>query len=83
MLRGFERVHLAPKESRTIHFTLTPEDLQLLDREDHWAVEPGRFTVMVGASSEDVRLRGTFVVTRPDGTAPEEEPIQDEHIDPR
>lgn len=27
-----------------------------------WAVEPGPFDVMVGASSEDVRLRGAFEI---------------------
>ena len=83
VLRGFARVHLEPKESRTVHFALTPEDLQLYDRNDHWMVEPGRFTVMIGASSEDIRLRGTFVITRPDGTVPEEAPLEDEHQGPR
>jgi hypothetical protein len=33
---------------------------------------------MVGASSEDLRLRGNFVVTRPDGTVPEEDLLPDE-----
>jgi beta-glucosidase len=83
VLRGFERVPLAPGETRTVHFTLTPEDLQLYDRDNHWTVEPGRFTVMIGASSEDIRLRGNFVVTRPDGTGPEEDPLPDERGDAR
>ena len=83
VLRGFARVHLEPKESRTVHFALTPEDLQLYDRNNHWMVEPGRFTVMIGASSEDIRLRGAFVITRPDGTVPEEAPLEDEHQGPR
>jgi len=78
VLRGFARVPLAPGETQTVHFTLTPDALQLLDRNDHWTVEPGRFTVMIGASSEDIRLRGNFVVTRPDGTVPEEDPLPDE-----
>lgn len=62
-LRGFERVHLNPGESREISFTLTPQDLGLWNRQDEFTVEPGTFTVMVGASSEDIRLRGTFEVT--------------------
>ena len=83
VLRGFARVPLAPGETRTVRFTLTPGDLQLYDRDNHWTVEPGRFTVMIGASSEDIRLRGNFVVTRPDGTAPEEDPLPDERGDAR
>jgi beta-glucosidase len=81
-LRGFSRIHLEPKETRAVHFTLTPEDLQLFDRNDHWTVEPGRFSVMIGASSEDIRLRGAFVITRSDGTAPEEAPLKDDRTDP-
>ncbi len=77
-LHGFARVHLEPQQTRTVHFTLTPRDLQLYDRDNHWTVEPGRFTVMIGASSEDIRLRGNFTITRPDGTAPEEAPLPDE-----
>jgi beta-glucosidase len=83
VLRGFARVPLAPGETRTVHFTLTPEDLQLYDRDNHWTVEPGRFTVMIGASSENIRLRGHFTITRPDGTAPEEDPLPDERGDAR
>ncbi len=74
-LHGFERIPLAPSETRRVHFTLTPEDLALYDRNDAWTVEPGRFTVMVGASSEDIRLQGAFTVVRADGSAPEEDPL--------
>jgi beta-glucosidase len=83
VLRGFARVPLAPGETRTVQFILTAGDLQLYDRADHWTVEPGRFTVMIGASSEDLRLRGNFVVTRPDGTVPEEDLLPDERPDSR
>ncbi len=74
-LRGFVRVSLAPGETKTVHFTVPPEQLALYDRNRKWTVEPGRFTAMIGASSEDVRLRANFTVTRPDGTAPEEAPV--------
>ena len=75
-LRGFARVALAPGETKTVNFTLTPMDLQLYDRSSHWVVEPGRFTVMVGAASDDIRLQGNFTLTRPDGSAPEEAPVK-------
>ena len=62
VLRGFERIHLQPGEERLLAFTLTPQDLGLWNRDNRFTVEPGTFTVMVGASSEDIRLRGTFEV---------------------
>jgi beta-glucosidase len=62
-LRGFERLALEPGATRTATFTLTPEDLQLLDRDMHWVVVPGDFEIMAGRSSEDVPLRGTLKVT--------------------
>lgn len=61
-LRGFERVELKPGEKRTVRFTLKPEDLSLLGRGLRRAVEPGEFRVMIGRSSEDVRLSGSFEV---------------------
>jgi beta-glucosidase len=62
-LRGFARVRLEPGETRTVRFTLAPEHLALYDRDNEWTVEPGTFTVMIGASSEDIRLKGQFTVT--------------------
>jgi beta-glucosidase len=64
-LRGFERVSLEPGEKKTVTFTLTPADLSLWDRSMHFVVEPGMFRVMVGASSEDIRLTGDFESTSP------------------
>ncbi len=62
VLRGFERVHLAPGESRRVEFKLYPRDLEILDKRYEWTVEPGDFTVMIGASSEDIKLRRDFTV---------------------
>jgi beta-glucosidase len=61
-LKGFERVTLAPGESRVVSFPLSREHLKMLDRDMKWIVEPGTFRVMVGASSKDIRLRGELVV---------------------
>jgi beta-glucosidase len=61
-LRGFERVHLQPGETKGVKFTLTPEDLALWDRNMHFIVEPGVFRVMVGSASEDIRLNGEFEI---------------------
>lgn len=62
-LRGFERVHLKPNETKTVTFTLRPDDLMLLDRNMNWTIEPGEFEVMIGASSEDIRLKQTFEIS--------------------
>lgn len=63
VLRGFERISLQPGETKKVVFTLQSEDLQILDRHMEWTVEPGEFEVRVGASSTDIRLRGTFTKT--------------------
>ncbi|WP_341523367.1 glycoside hydrolase family 3 N-terminal domain-containing protein [Pseudomonas sp. G.S.17] len=51
VLRGFERVTLAPGETRTLAFQLDQDDLALLDHFFLRRVEPGEFTVFVGGSS--------------------------------
>lgn len=56
VLRGFERVSLEPGESKVVRFYLAPEDLQILDKDMHWTVEPGEFEIMAGSSSTDIRL---------------------------
>ncbi len=61
-LCGFERIHLEPGETKEVSFTIEPRDLQLLDSDNHWVVEPGDFKVMIGASSEDIRLNDRFTV---------------------
>jgi len=51
-LRGFQRLGLKPGEMRTVEFKLTPRDLQMLNQDMHWVVEPGVFDIMVGPSSD-------------------------------
>jgi len=63
-LRGFERVPLNPGEKKTVHFTLHPDDLAILDKNMNWTVEPGKFQVMIGESSEDLKLKKEFVVEK-------------------
>lgn len=64
-LRGFQRVTLQPGETRRIHFTLLPEDLEMFDKDMYWIVEPGEFEVLIGSSSEDIRLKGKFEMMQP------------------
>lgn len=63
-LRGFERVSLNPGEKKTVEFTLHPDDLAILDKNMNWTVEPGKFQVMIGNSSEDIKLKKEFEVEK-------------------
>ena len=62
LLKGFQRVSLKQGESRRVEFRLTFDDLALYDLSLKQVVEPGTFKVMVGAASNDIRLRGSFEV---------------------
>jgi beta-glucosidase len=62
-LKGFKRINLKPGEKKTVKFKL-PTDLLAFHNVDlDLVVEPGAFKVMVGSSSEDIRLEGDFKVT--------------------
>lgn len=56
-LRGFKRVHIPAGESRTVTFTLSPEQAALYTPRNGWRVEPGTLEFMVGASADDIRSR--------------------------
>ncbi|MEM2946090.1 MAG: glycoside hydrolase family 3 N-terminal domain-containing protein [Thermoproteota archaeon] len=63
-LKGFQRVFLKPGETRRIVFSLTVDDLAFLDENMRRIVEPGEFKIMVGASSEDIRLQSSLRIER-------------------
>jgi beta-glucosidase len=63
-LKKFQRLTLQAGEEREVVFALTAEDLMLLNGSLKWAVEPGTFTLLVGASSEDIRLQTQFNVAQ-------------------
>ena len=61
-LRGFERVTLAPGESRTVTFTLDKSDFGFHDNSGSFVVEPGQIDVYAGNSSK-AELTQSFQVT--------------------
>jgi beta-glucosidase len=63
-LRGFRRITLNPGETKSVEFTLGPEELSFLNRDMHRVVEPGTFTVMVGGNSIDLTNIKLNVVER-------------------
>ena len=61
-LVGFERVLLAPGESKTVSLKFPARELAIINRQSKLVVEPGEFLVHVGSSSNDLRLHGKFEV---------------------
>lgn len=55
-LKDFSRVDLLPGETTEVFFTTTPDKLAFYNQEMKRVVEPGEFTVMIGASSADKDL---------------------------
>jgi beta-glucosidase len=54
-LKGFRRVTLKPSESQTVSFQLTPNELRFWNADMQRVVEPGKFTIMVGPNSVDLK----------------------------
>jgi beta-glucosidase len=64
-LKGFQKVTLKPGESRHLRFRLDAQSLSYWDVQSHlWKVAPGRYRIMVGSSSRDIRLQ-TVVEVNP------------------
>lgn len=50
-LKGFERIHLAPGETKTVSFTIQPEQLMYYNAQLQHVLDPGDFNIMVGPNS--------------------------------
>ena len=61
-LKGYQRVRLEPGESKKITFHLPVDQLAFYDLDLNLIVEAGRIEVMLGSSSQDIRLRGEFEI---------------------
>ncbi|WP_421751790.1 glycoside hydrolase family 3 C-terminal domain-containing protein [Croceimicrobium sp.] len=61
-LKAFQRIHLKKGETKTVQFEITPAMLTLLNQEMVPVVEPGDFRIMIGSSSNDIRLREILCV---------------------
>jgi len=62
-LVGFRRVAIAAGEKKKVSFTFPMSQFAFLDRQMKWKVEAGDMEVLVGASSDDIRLKAQFRIT--------------------
>lgn len=51
-LKGFERIHLRPREERTLEFQLSPRDLAFADEKGAMRISPGRYAIWVGGGQQ-------------------------------
>lgn len=63
-LKGFTRQSIKKGETQPFVFELTKDDLKLWGSDRRWKTEKGRFKLLVGSSSDDIRLEGTFVLEK-------------------
>ncbi|OAQ39790.1 hypothetical protein A5893_09440 [Pedobacter psychrophilus] len=61
-LEGFARVILKAGETKNVSITLTPKSFSFLNKDFKQVVEPGEFNLMIGSSSEDIRLKGNYFI---------------------
>ncbi len=61
---GFNRIHLKPNQKKTVSFTLSPKDLELIDKNKKISVEPRKFNIAIGNSSTDFQLESSFKITK-------------------
>jgi beta-glucosidase len=62
-LKGFRKLSLNPQQKKTVSFFLDSRSLAYYDPlKEKWVVEKGKFKVLVGSSSRDIRLQQTFNV---------------------
>ena len=62
-LVAFERVNIMPGLAKTVELVLEANELAIWNlRKKKFVLEPGAFLIMVGSSSKDIRLRGSFVI---------------------
>lgn len=62
-LKGFKRITLKAGETKALTFKLSADQLAFYDKDVKLVVEPGEFEVMLGSSSEDISMKGSFQVT--------------------
>lgn len=64
-LKGFEKVRLAPGEKKHVLLKLNGRSFSYYDVTSHdWKTDPGKFTILVGDSSENTPLKGDLTISK-------------------
>lgn len=64
-LQGFARIHLEQGEQKTVTIVLHPDQFGYFTHEGNrqWNIAPGKYTIKIGASSEDIKLHQDITLT--------------------
>lgn len=71
-LRAFKKVFLKAGEEKTVELTLSKRAFAFYNVNiNDWCVESGKFNILVGASSRDIKLKGEVTVLAPEVSVPD------------
>jgi beta-glucosidase len=59
-LKDFKKILLQPGESKVVQFVIDKEKLSFYNEKLQWITQPGQFDLMIGSSSNDIRLKDIF-----------------------
>lgn len=64
-LKGFEKIHLDPKETKIVKINLNKKDFAFYNEEQRsWTLESGKFNILVGSSSDNILLKENINLER-------------------
>lgn len=62
-LKAFKRVHVEKGKEGLLQFAIPAKELQKWDiRQKQWVLYPGTYSILIGSSSEDIRLRSSILI---------------------
>jgi beta-glucosidase len=61
-LKKFERISLKAGETKHVAFQMNEDDIKIFDASMKFTLEAGRLNLMLGGSSDDIKLRGQYVI---------------------
>lgn len=66
-LKGFHKIYLEPGQTKTVTFTVTPNELYYFRQQSNsYEIDPGPYTFYIGNSSDNLVLNGKFdIINRP------------------